>query len=63
MVQQFLGARRGVEKAVLGKRRRPETGDGMALAGWLFGLVSSLGAAGASGKALKKSRKKEETEE
>ena len=58
-----LGARRGAEKAVLGKRRSPKTGDGMALAGWLLGFASSLGVAGASGKALKKSHKKEESEE
>ena len=60
---EVLGARRYVEQAVLGKRPSPKTGDSMALAGWLLGFASSLGVAGTSGKALKKSRKKEEAKE
>ncbi len=40
-----LGARRGTEYAVLGKRRRPETGDSLELILWYIALGMSVGAA------------------
>ena len=42
---QVLGARRGTDRAVLGKRRRPATGDSMALILWVIALAASVGTA------------------
>ena len=58
-----LGARCGLDQAVLGKSRASKTGDSMAVFGWLIGMMESLGAAGASAKSLKKSKKKDEESE
>lgn len=43
-----LGARRGSDLAVLGKRRRPQTGDDMSLILWLVALGASMSCAGVS---------------
>lgn len=40
-----LGARRGLETAVLGKRRRPSTGDSIALFIWIIVLSVAMGGA------------------
>lgn len=56
---QVLGAKRGVNQAVLGKKRAPKTGDSMALVGLLASLGSSLTGAGVAAGALKKSKKKD----
>ena len=37
------GARRGLDLAVLGRRRRPVTGDSMALLLWVMTLAVALG--------------------
>ena len=58
-----LGAKRGLDKAVLGKKRAPETGDSMAVFGWLTSLMTSLGGTGIAAGALKKSKKKEDDAE
>ena len=42
---QVLGARRGTDRAVLGKRRRPATGNSMALILWVMALAASVGTA------------------
>ncbi|MFR0800882.1 MAG: hypothetical protein ACLSHX_07680 [Suilimivivens sp.] len=39
----MLGARRGSDFAVLGKRRRPQTGDSMAMILWLIALGAAAG--------------------
>nr|MCR4989448.1 hypothetical protein [Lachnospiraceae bacterium] len=54
--RDVLGARRGMDKAVLGKRRRPSTGDSLAIFAWLAGLAASIGAAGAGIVGLKKTK-------
>ena len=51
-----LGARRGVDKAVLGKRRAPSTGDSLAIFAWIAALAASLGGAVACAVALKKTK-------
>lgn len=51
-----LGARRGVDKAVLGKRRAPSTGDSLAIFAWIAALAASLGGATACAVALKKTK-------
>ena len=58
-----LGARRGTEQAVLGKRRKPQTGDSAALNAWMAAMTMAAGAAGISGTKLAKGKKKEEKEE
>ena len=62
--QGVLGARRApaptVDQGVLGKRRAPNTGDSMAIFGWIAGLMATLGGAGAASVALKKTKDKEE---
>ncbi len=40
-----LGARRGADFAVLGKRRRPSTGDSMALLIWIITMSVAMGGA------------------
>lgn len=57
-----LGAKRGLDQAVLGARRAPQTGDGMTVVGLLASLGSSLTGAGFSARALKKSKKEEDAE-
>ena len=59
---QVLGAKRGVDQAVLGKKRTAETGDSMAVFGWISALMTTLGGAGAAAGALKKSKKEEDAE-
>ena len=53
--QAVLGARRGLDQAVLGKRRRPATGDSNEIFGWiaLFGFAAA-GVYVATGKLKKK---------
>lgn len=63
MQAAVLGARRGTEQAVLGKRRRPETGDSIALNVWMAVMTVATGAAGISGTKLAKGKKKEEKED
>lgn len=58
-----LGARRGTEQAVLGKRRKPQTGDTAALNAWMAAMTMAAGAAGISGTKLAKGKKKEEKED
>ena len=58
-----LGARRGTEQAVLGKRRKPQTGDSAALNTWMAAMTMAAGAAGISGTKLAKGKKKEEKED
>lgn len=58
-----LGARRGTEQAVLGKRRKPKTGDTAALNAWMAAMTMAAGAAGISGTKLAKGKKKEEKED
>lgn len=58
-----LGARRGTEQAVLGKRRKPQTGDSAALNAWMAAMTMAAGAAGISGTKLAKGKKKEEKED
>lgn len=58
-----LGAKRGLDQAVLGKKRSPETNDSMAIFGWFASLMASLGGTGVTTKALKKSKKKEDDAE
>lgn len=58
-----LGARRGTEQAVLGKRRKPQTGDNAALNAWMAAMTMAAGAAGISGTKLAKGKKKEEKED
>ncbi|MCR4851184.1 MAG: LPXTG cell wall anchor domain-containing protein [Lachnospiraceae bacterium] len=45
-----------MDKAVLGKRRAPATGDSLALFAYLAGLAASIGAAGAGIIGLKKTK-------
>lgn len=54
-----LGAQRGTEYAVLGKRRRPETGDSIALLMWSAALTVGAAAAVVSGTKLVCGRKSE----
>ena len=49
-----LGARRGLDQAVLGKRRRPSTGDSAAMIIWVITLFGAMGGAAASIVGLKK---------
>ena len=58
-----LGARRGTEQAVLGKRRKPKTGDSAALSAWMAAMTMATGAAGISGTKLARRKKKEDKEE
>lgn len=60
---EVLGAKRAMNQAVLGKRRSPETGDSMAIFGWLASLTASLSGAGVAAGSLKKNKKKEEDAE
>ena len=55
-----LGARRGTEYAVLGKRRRPETGDSAAIWIWSSMVALAVCGAGISVTGLAKSRRKKE---
>lgn len=57
-----LGARRSMAPAVLGKRRRPTTGDSMAMVEWALALSASVGGAAAATAGLKKSKKEEDEE-
>lgn len=54
-----LGARRGTDFAVLGKRRRPSTGDSMALIIWMITLFAAAGVAATTGTMLYRKKKKE----
>lgn len=56
-----LGAKRGTDYAVLGKRRRPETGDSAAMNAWMAAMAMATGVAGVSGVKLVKGKKKEES--
>lgn len=58
-----LGAKRGTEQAVLGKRRKPKTGDSAALSAWMAAMTMATGAAGVSGTKLARRKKKEEKED
>ena len=58
-----LGARRGTEQAVLGKRRKPQTGDNAALNAWMAAMTMAVGAAGNAGTKLAKGKNKEEKED
>ena len=49
-----LGARRGLDQAVLGKRRRPSTGDSAAMIIWVITLFGAMGGVVASIAGLKK---------
>ena len=51
-----LGARRGLDQAVLGKRRAPQTGDSLAIFIWIAVMAVSLGGAVACGIGLKKTK-------
>lgn len=53
-----LGARRGMDYAVLGKRRRPSTGDSMAMLLWMIALGGSAVIAGTSMVILRGTSKK-----
>lgn len=53
-----LGVRRGVESAVLGKRRRPSTGDSTAMFVWIIVLSIAIGGALSSGVFLVAGRNK-----
>lgn len=55
-----LGVRRTTDCAVLGKRRRPGTGDSPEMMIWLFMMLVSVGAAATAGIALYKQKKKRE---
>lgn len=55
-----LGVRRTTDCAVLGKRRRPGTGDSPEMMIWLFMMLVSVGAAATAGTALYKQKKKRE---
>lgn len=52
-----LGARRGSNYAVLGKRRRPATGDSVALLVWVLALAAAIGGAITSIIALRNGKK------
>lgn len=54
--QAVLGAKRSVDQAVLGKRRRPETGDSMASVLWMITLGVSAAAVTVSAMQLKKKK-------
>lgn len=54
-----LGARRGTDFAVLGKRRRPSTGDSMALIIWIITFGAAAGVAVTACTMLYAKRKKE----
>ncbi len=56
----MLGARRAPRTAVLGKRRRPATGDTLALFIWIMVLSLSAGGAVVSSTMLKYKKKDEE---
>ncbi len=49
-----LGARRGLDQAVLGKRRRPSTGDSAAMIIWVITLFGAMGGAAVSIAGLRK---------
>ncbi len=53
-----LGARRGLDQAVLGKRRRPSTGDSAAMIIWVLTLFGAMGGAAVSIVGLKKKHDK-----
>ncbi|MGN0380368.1 MAG: hypothetical protein ACI4EP_00650, partial [Suilimivivens sp.] len=53
-----LGARRGSDFAVLGKRRRPATGDSVAMLVWIMALAAAIGGAITSTIALRHNKKK-----
>lgn len=55
-----LGAKRSMQPAVLGKRRRPTTGDSLAIFYYMAGFIGSLSGAITSGVKLKKTRKEDE---
>lgn len=54
-----LGARRGMDYAVLGMRRRPSTGDSVAMLWWLLSLFTALGGCITSGVMMMFGRKRE----
>ena len=51
-----LGARRGLDQAVLGKRRAPKTGDSLAIFVWIAALIATLGGSIACVIGLKKTK-------
>ena len=53
-----MGARRGLDQAVLGKRRRPSTGDSAAMIIWVLTLFGAMGGAAVSIVGLKKKHDK-----
>ena len=53
-----LGAKRGVDYGVLGRRRRPGTGDSIAILLWIIALSISMGTAITAGLFLQKEKKK-----
>lgn len=57
--QAVLGAKRGVDQAVLGKRRRPETGDSAAVILWMMALAVSAATAVVATTQLKKKKENE----
>lgn len=54
----MLGARRGMDYAVLGKRRRPSTGDSAAMVVWMLTFGGALGGAGVATLKLRKGARK-----
>lgn len=60
MQAAVLGVRRTTDCAVLGKRRRPGTGDSPDMVIWLLVMIASAGAATTAGTALYKRKKKRE---
>lgn len=55
-----LGAKRGTDYAVLGKRRRPTTGDSAEIIIWVLVLSAAVGGAIVSGVMMYQSRKKKD---
>ena len=55
-----LGAKRGTEFAVLGKRRRPQTGDNAAIWVWASMITLAVCGAGVSVTGLAKNKRKKE---
>lgn len=58
-----LGARRGTEQAVLGKRRKPQTGDSAVIGLWASLMGLAAGGVGISGRKIYKNKRKETEEE
>ena len=53
-----LGAKRGTDQAVLGKRRRPATGDSLAIFVWMIALFAAVGGVITSLLAMRSNNKK-----